>query len=95
MKIDLKEILKQYYPKYLDGYPDSIKNIIYFIIGKLLHLSEINDFLEKHQDRILYGSDFPNVLFPREIEIETLLSLDLSQSFYNKIFRENGAKIMK
>lgn len=52
MKIDLKEILKQYYPGYLAGYSEGIKNIIYFLIGKILHLSEINDFLDKHHDKI-------------------------------------------
>lgn len=52
------------------------------------------DFLEKYQDRILYGSDFPNVLFPREVEIDTLLGLNLSQSFYDKIFRQNALGII-
>jgi putative hemolysin len=51
MKINLQEILKQYYPHYLDGYPGWIKNTIYFVISKILHLSEINDFLEKHSDK--------------------------------------------
>ncbi len=51
-------------------------------------------FLEKYQDRILYGSDFPNLIFPREAEIETLLGLDLSQSFYDKVFWKNGWRII-
>ena len=51
MKIDLKEIIKQYYPRYLNGYPKGLKKIIYFVIAKVLHLSELNDFLEKHNDK--------------------------------------------
>ena len=53
-----------------------------------------SEFLEKYQDRILYGSDFPNLIFPREVEIETLLNLNLSQSFYDKIFWKNGWEII-
>ncbi|MBU2055327.1 MAG: amidohydrolase family protein [Proteobacteria bacterium] len=48
------------------------------------------DFLEKHRERILYGSDFPNILFPREEEIDALLGLGLSQAFYDAVFRDNG-----
>jgi hypothetical protein len=52
------------------------------------------DFLEAHRERILYGSDFPNVLFPREDEINTLLGLDLSQAFYDAVFRDNGLRLI-
>jgi len=52
------------------------------------------DFLEKNRERILYGSDFPNVLFPREDEIDTLLGLDLSQAFYDSVFRDNGLRLI-
>jgi uncharacterized protein len=52
-------------------------------------------FLEMHRERILYGSDFPNILFPREEEIETLLGLDLSQAFYDAVFRDNGLRLIR
>jgi len=52
------------------------------------------DFLERHQSRILYGSDFPNVLFPREVEIDTLLEFDLSRTFYNSVFRDNALHLI-
>ena len=52
------------------------------------------DFLEKHQERILYGSDFPNILFPREDEIDALLGLGLSQAFYDAVFRDNGLRLI-
>jgi hypothetical protein len=54
-----------------------------------------NDFLETHRERILYGSDFPNILFPREDEIDTLLGLDLSQAFYDAVFRDNGLRLIR
>lgn len=49
-----------------------------------------NQVLEKHKDRILYGSDFPNLILPRESELETLCVRNLSPEFYNKVFFENG-----
>lgn len=53
-----------------------------------------NSFLEKHSDRILYGSDFPNIILPREDEIKGLLSRNMSQEFYSKIFFENGKRLI-
>jgi uncharacterized protein len=53
------------------------------------------DQLEKYQDRIIYGSDFPNVVLPREGEIENLLSFHFSQDFYQKIFYTNGLKLLE
>ncbi len=52
------------------------------------------DLLEKYRDRILYGSDFPNLILPRESELETLSSWNLSDEFYRKVFYENGMKLL-
>jgi predicted TIM-barrel fold metal-dependent hydrolase len=52
------------------------------------------EFLEKHRERIIYGSDFPNILFPREDEIDTLLGLNLSQAFYDSVFRDKGLRLI-
>ncbi|MCP4135393.1 MAG: amidohydrolase family protein [bacterium] len=52
------------------------------------------EYLERYKDRILYGSDFPNLIFPRKDEINTLLNLDLSDEFYRKIFYENGLALL-
>jgi len=52
------------------------------------------EFLEKNRGRILYGSDFPNILFPREAEIEALLGLGLSHAFYDAVFRDNGLRLI-
>jgi predicted TIM-barrel fold metal-dependent hydrolase len=53
-----------------------------------------NDYLEKHKDRILYGSDFPNLIHSREAEIECLLHLGLSPDFYTKVFHDNGLALI-
>jgi uncharacterized protein len=52
------------------------------------------EYLERYQDHILYGSDFPNIILPREGEIETLLSLKLSGECYQKIFYGNGWRLL-
>lgn len=62
-------------------------------LGSMFDLG--GDFLERYRERILYGSDFPNILFPREDEIDTLLSLDLSQEFYDAVFRDNGLCLIR
>jgi predicted TIM-barrel fold metal-dependent hydrolase len=62
-------------------------------LGRMFDLG--NEFLEVNRERILYGSDFPNVLFPRELEIETLLALDLSEDFYRRVFWENGRALIE
>jgi hypothetical protein len=55
----------------------------------------IAELLEKYQDRILYDSDFPNIIFPREEEINSLLGLNLSSAFYDKIFWTNGWRLIQ
>ena len=52
------------------------------------------DYLEKYKSRILYGSDYPNLIMPREDEIENLLKMNLSQEFYDSIFYNNGAALI-
>lgn len=52
-------------------------------------------YLERHRDRILYGSDFPNLLFPREDEIDHLLSFNLSREFYDRVFLKNGLALIR
>ena len=54
-----------------------------------------NEALEKHKDRIVYGSDFPNLILPRESEIETLLDYGMSQEFYEQVFYRNGARLIR
>ena len=53
------------------------------------------DYLEAYKSRIVYGSDFPNVMLPREGEIDYLLQLDLSEAFYQNVFYKNGIKLIQ
>jgi len=62
-------------------------------LGSMFDLG--GDFLERNRERILYGSDFPNILFPREDEIDTLLNFNLSQEFYDAVFRDNGLRLIR
>lgn len=50
--------------------------------------------LEKYRDRIIYGSDFPNIFLPREDEIRYLRKLNLSDDFYRRVFWDNGIKLL-
>ncbi len=62
-------------------------------LGSMFDLGQ--GFLEHHHDRILYGSDFPNILFPREDEIDTLLGFGLSQACCDMVFRDNGLRLIR
>ncbi len=53
------------------------------------------DYLEKYKSRILYGSDYPNLIMPWEDEIENLLKMGLSQEFYDNIFYNNGIALIR
>ena len=53
------------------------------------------DYLEKYKSRILYGSDYPNLITPQEAEIETLRKMNLSLEFYNNIFYNNGSALIR
>jgi len=75
----------------LDEYPNVYLDTSFSFSPKapcIFNLS--NEYLERYQDRIVYGSDFPGIFFPIEDEIKYLLDLNLSQSFYDKVFRTNG-----
>ena len=51
--------------------------------------------LLSHEDRILFGSDFPVISYDYSYSIEGLLNLNLPKSFYQKIFYENAKRIFK
>lgn len=80
----------------LDMYPQLYMDTTYAFLPDIPMCYDLGpEYLERYKDRILYGSDFPNVIFPREIEIENLLQLKLSQEFYTKVFWENGVSLIK
>jgi predicted TIM-barrel fold metal-dependent hydrolase len=48
--------------------------------------------LVRHADRILYGSDFPNLPYPYEEERAGLWARDLPLDVYHRIFRTNALR---
>ena len=79
----------------LDDHPNLYLDTAYtFWPGLPFSFNLGNGHLEKYSHRILYGSDFPNIILPRQGEIEHLLSLDLSQAFYDRVFYANGMKLL-
>lgn len=51
------------------------------------------EVLESYHDRILFGSDFPNIPYEYENAFSGLLDLDLSRGFYKNIFYNNAKKL--
>ncbi|MCK4848362.1 MAG: amidohydrolase, partial [Candidatus Heimdallarchaeota archaeon] len=58
-------------------------------------LSDINYevLYEKLSDRILFGSDFPNIPYEYEKGISGWLQRDMEDSFYEKLFFQNAEKL--
>jgi predicted TIM-barrel fold metal-dependent hydrolase len=48
--------------------------------------------LVRHADRILFGSDFPNLPYPYEEERAGLWARDLPPDVYRRIFRDNALR---
>ena len=51
--------------------------------------------LERHQDRVLYGSDFPNLIFPYDMEIHEIRKLELSDAVKKKFLYDNGHRLLR
>jgi len=51
------------------------------------------DDLTSYQDRILYGSDFPNIPYEYNLSTKGLLSLNLPKTFYENIFFNNAKRL--
>ena len=61
---------------------------------RLNRISVPNDDLLRWQDRIVFGSDFPNLPYPYEEEREALWLRDLPLPVYRKIFHDNAAALL-
>jgi uncharacterized protein len=80
----------------LPDFPNLMFDTAFAYLTKLGQVCDVPmEELERYRDRIVYGSDFPNIIFPREDEIEYLLSLGLSDEFYRKVFYENGMRLIE
>jgi uncharacterized protein len=49
--------------------------------------------LEEHADRILFGSDFPNIPYEYEEAPASIRRLGLSEETTRKIFHDNAARL--
>ena len=49
--------------------------------------------LISYQDRILFGTDFPNIPYEYNLSTKGLLGLNLSRSFYENIFFNNAKRL--
>jgi hypothetical protein len=52
------------------------------------------DTLEAHADRIVYGTDFPNVPYPYDSELRAIDAFGLSAESRNAIVRENALRLI-
>ena len=52
-----------------------------------------NDQLIQWQDRVLYGSDYPNLPYAYEEERRDLLERGLPDDVLRKLFRENAVRL--
>ena len=53
-----------------------------------------SELLLSYQDRILFGSDFPNIPYEYEVSTKGLLDLGLPRKFYEDIFYNNAKSIL-
>jgi uncharacterized protein len=79
----------------LDDHPGLFLDTAYcFLPGDFRMYRLGNGLLEKYRDRILYGSDFPNIFHHRDEEVVALTDMGLSREFYQKVFRDNGEALL-
>jgi len=85
----------QAFMELLDIYPNVYLDTAFsFLPHKNLMFNLDSSWLIRYQDRIVYGSDFPNLIFPRKTEIDTLLQLNLGSHWYEKVFNTNGIQLI-
>jgi predicted TIM-barrel fold metal-dependent hydrolase len=54
-----------------------------------------NEDLLRHRDRIVFGSDFPNLPYAYEEERRGLWARDLPLDVYRRIFYENARRLFR
>ena len=89
------EIVHEYAEIYLDTTMIFIeKNVFDDEIEKTLGGTEdVKIILEENKNKILWGTDFPNIPYDYDKAKDSLLRFDLSKDFYKKVFFENAKKL--
>ncbi|MEW6406492.1 MAG: amidohydrolase family protein, partial [Chloroflexota bacterium] len=79
----------------LDEYPDLYLDTAFaFFPNDTGMYRPTPEDLARYQDRIVFGSDFPNLIFPWETEIRILKEMKLGEEFYRKVFRDNALRLL-
>ncbi|MFX0136721.1 MAG: amidohydrolase family protein, partial [Candidatus Hodarchaeota archaeon] len=92
--------------KIVEQYPNVYLDTTMIFIPKKVHIFPEEDdparivgedrllsFIEQNYDKILFGSDFPNIPYDYNESIKGLLDLNLSKKAYESIFYENAKKL--
>jgi uncharacterized protein len=80
----------------LETHPNLLLDTSYcFLPGDFRMYGLGPELLEKHRDKLLYGSDFPNLFHHRDEELAALEGMNLSQVFYQQVFKGNGEALLK
>jgi uncharacterized protein len=64
-------------------------------MGRIRPVEISNEDLVRWQDRILFGSNFPNLPYPYDEERAALWARGLPMPVYRKIFRDNAARLLR
>lgn len=83
-------LLDRYENLYLDTAMIYIPNNIF---PERTRMRPTPELLLSHQDRILFGSDFPNIPYDYKNSTKGLLNFDLPRKFYENIFYNNAKQI--
>lgn len=86
------ELLDKYENLYLDTTMIFIPENVF---PERKHRQPTSNDLLSYQDRILYGSDFPNIPYDYQMSTRGLLDFDFPKSFYENIFYNNAKRLFK
>ena len=76
---------------------DTFPNLFFdtaVVFSNLFHVDSRREWFEKQYDRILFGSDFPQIAYPWKTEREKILSFKLGRKIEEKIFFRNAISLL-
>ncbi len=76
----------------LDEYPNLYLDTTMVLIPAFGFAIE-RDVLVRHTDRLLYGTDYPNIPYPVETELKAILKMDPGEEVLRRILLENAQKL--
>lgn len=85
---DYNSLVKDFEFVYFDTAMNCVHNELYS------NVCPGRQFFIDHQDRILFGSDFPNIPYDYSYQVEAIRKLELGKSVERKIFNDNAAKLL-